>query len=39
VMLLVEAPKPGYWMRIEFILDDASKIARMRTATPEDPFR
>jgi hypothetical protein len=38
VMLLVEVPKHSYWMRLEFILNDANRIERMVTWRPEDPF-
>lgn len=38
VMLLVEVPKHDYWMRLEFILNDAKRIERMLTSRPEDPF-
>ena len=37
VMLLVESARIG-WMRLEFLLDDAGKIERMRTSQPEDPW-
>ena len=38
VMVLVDSPKQKMWMRIEFWLDPAGKIVRMRTASPEDPY-